>query len=68
MIKRDFCPFFQRVKGPIFIFDTLSRLIKNVSEFVKPVSSAYIGTVESGLADSRKIQIKIRIICGFFPY
>ena len=52
---------FQRVnKHNLFIFLTRWETLKNGSEFVKPVSSAYMGTVESGLADSRKIQLK----CG----
>ena len=40
--------------------------LKNGSEFVKPFSSAYIGTVESGLADSRKIQLKCGPPAAFF--
>ena len=39
---------------------------KNASEFVGPFSSAYIGTVEGGSADSRKIPIKIRITMRIF--
>ena len=47
-------------KNTIFYFLTRRETLENVSEFVKPISSAYMGTLESGLADSRKIQSK----CG----
>jgi len=35
---------------------------------VDPFSSAYIGTVESGSAESRKVYLNSALLCGIFPY
>ncbi len=55
---------FSACQKALLYFLTRWKTLKNGSEFVKPLSSAYIDTVESGLADSRKIQLK----CGPRPH
>ncbi|MBQ3085392.1 MAG: hypothetical protein IJC46_08110 [Clostridia bacterium] len=46
--------------------ETEQKRVPKGAQFVDPFSSAYIGTVEGGSADSRKIPIKIRFTMRIF--